>query len=54
MKALLEFLLGDRIFKAIMDEWHDGDKATAGFVMFCVTATPIMGLLRFLAKVMYG
>jgi len=27
---------------------------TAGFVMFCVTATPIMGLLRLLAKVLYG
>jgi len=49
MNIILKFLLGDRIHKALMDEWHRGDKMIAGFVLFCVISTPLTGLLYLLA-----
>ena len=52
--AIYKFLLGDRIYKALMDELDHGSKVIAVFVLLCVTGTPIMGMLRLLAKLIYG
>ena len=52
--AIYKFLLGDRIYKALVDELDHGSKVVAFFVLFCVTATPIIGMLRLLAKLIYG
>ena len=38
--AIYKFLLGDRIYKALMDELDHGSKVIAVFVLLCVTGSP--------------
>lgn len=48
MKALTEFLLGERVTNAIIEEWRHGDKTVAVYVVVACYGLGVSGVLKIL------